>query len=45
MFNSRIDDMKTIGQIAKEMGISLKEAKEIFDYLLKNDKVEPPKGV
>ena len=43
-FYRRIDDKKTIGQIAKEMGISLKEAKEIFDYLLKNDKVEPPKG-
>ncbi len=44
-FYRRIDDKKTLGQIAKEMGISLKEAKEIFDYLLKNDKVEPPKGV
>ena len=43
-FYRRIDDKKTLGQIAKEMGISLKEAKEIFDYLLKNDKVEPPKG-
>jgi len=44
-FYRRIDDKKTLGQIAEEMGISLKEAKEIFDYLLKNDKVEPPKGV
>ncbi len=44
-FYRRIDDKKPLGQIAKEMGISLKEAKEIFDYLLKNDKVEPPKGV
>jgi len=44
-FYRRIDDKKTLGQIAKEMGISLKEAKEIFDYLLKNNKVDPPKGV
>ena len=44
-FYRRIDDKKTLGQIAEEMGISLKEAKEIFDYLLKSDKVEPPKGV
>ncbi len=39
-FYRRIDDKKTVGQIAKEMGISLKEAKEIVDYLEKNDKIE-----
>ncbi len=42
-FYRRADDKKTIKEIAKEMGISLKEAKEIFDYLLKIDKFDKPK--
>ncbi len=39
-FYRRIDDKKTVGEIAKEMGISLKEAVEILEYLAKNDKIE-----
>ncbi|GEM_PF-820832 len=39
-FYRRVDDKKTVVDIAKEMGISLKEASEILEYLVKNDKLE-----
>jgi cytidylate kinase len=34
---------KTLKEIAKEMGISIKEVKDIFDYLVKIDKLDKPK--
>ncbi len=42
-FYRRADDKKNLKEIAKEMGISLKEAKEIFDFLVKNDKLDKPR--
>ncbi len=43
-FYRRIDDKKTLKEIAREMDIPLKEAKGIFDYLLKADKLDKPRG-
>ncbi len=39
-FYRRVDDKKTVKEIAKEMGLNLKEAAEIMEYLVKNDKIE-----
>ncbi len=39
-FYRRVDDKKTVGEIAKEMGITLKEAAEILEYLVDTNKLE-----